>query len=357
MKRLFALLLLMFALLCGCAAKPAAPSSAPTPTPPPEPENAALYRQLALYIRQGLVDYKKPGAYTLSFGPVDYLDTCEVKVARSDGSFAVGNYSISYDPTRDWYAITSQDEIFLSEDGDFEVGGYEPEEILYTRTIDTETQPEELPRFDAPPVPAETTLWRNFTPLELEGSQFHTETYQYIDGRLEMNLLVDFPQLHPYDATESELALNALLADAAIGRREDYLSANGTVDVSYQITREDEEILSVRFYTYINYRRAAHPSDWNWGVTVDRETGKRLSLYDVLDWDGDGDALLKNYNWTSGGVYELFDLQQAGLYNDYDGHIDDFYLTDDTLGLVVNYGRYSYMVETPLKNLPLKRPV
>ena len=73
---------------------------------------------------------------------------------------------------------------------------------------------------------------------------------------------------------------------------------NGATEGTYQITREDEKYLSVRFYSYWDFRWAAHPSWGERGVTVDRETGRRLALTDVVDFDGDGGALIRQYDWT-----------------------------------------------------------
>ena len=56
MKKL-SLMLILLALLGACA--PAGGEA--DPAPEPEPEHAALYRQLALYIRQGLTEFRLPG--------------------------------------------------------------------------------------------------------------------------------------------------------------------------------------------------------------------------------------------------------------------------------------------------------
>ena len=137
MKKL-SLMLMLLALLGACA--PAGGEA--DPAPEPEPEHAALYRQLALYIRQGLTDYRLPGKYTLSFGPLeeerDYFralegeSLCAVVVEGGDGLRGGGYYSVGWDEEADWYGFHSLSEPFLSGDE-----GYCPEvDPVWTLEID-----------------------------------------------------------------------------------------------------------------------------------------------------------------------------------------------------------------------------
>ena len=77
----------------------------------------------------------------------------------------------------------------------------------------------------------------------------------------------------------------------------------------------------------------------------------------MVDFDGDGGALIRRYDWTPqwtcpGGEMEFL----AGAFVDWgeNGYLEDFYLTEDKLGLIVHFGRYYTCIEASLDSLPLK---
>ena len=370
MKRL-SLMLMLLALLGACAP----PGGEADPAPAPAPEHAALYRQLALYIRQGLTDYRLPGKYTLSFGPLeeerDYFralegeSLCAVVVEGGDGLRGGGYYSVGWDEEADWYGFHSLSEPFLSGDE-----GYCPEvDPVWTLEIDTEAPAAEVPRFDTPPVPVETVTDHQ-DPFRT-GGDFHRETYHYVDQRRGLDVMADYPQIgwvRGWDTEGVEKTVDDLLRQAAVEAPFDFggdydvrKNENGATEGTYQITREDEKYLSVRFYSYWDFRWAAHPSWGERGVTVDRETGRRLALTDVVDFDGDGGALIRRYDWTPQWTWEGNSAGDeveflAGAFVDWgeNGYLEDFYLTEDKLGLIVRFGRYYTCIEAGLDSLPLK---
>ncbi len=166
-----------------------------------------LYHQLALYIRQGLVDYRLPGEYTLFFGPLEEDAPCQVAIEGGDGVTSVGYYTVRWDQSLDWYAITSQSEVFLSQSAPFgnEIGGYEEGKAaaVWSLSIDTQTPPEELPKFDTPPVPVETLT--HHTMAEDSESALSQVTYHYVDQRLGLDLMADYPQLPTSDTAADQL--------------------------------------------------------------------------------------------------------------------------------------------------------
>ena len=217
MKKL-SLMLILLALLGACA--PAGGEA--DPAPEPEPEHAALYRQLALYIRQGLTDYRLPGKYTLSFGPLeeerDYFralegeSLCAVVVEGGDGLRGGGYFSVGWDEEADWYGFHSRSEPFLSGDE-----GYCPEvDPVWTLEIDTEAPAAEVPRFDTPPVPVETVTDHQ-DPFRT-GGDFHRETYHYVDQRRGLDVMADYPQIgwgRGWDTEGVEKTVDDLLRQAA----------------------------------------------------------------------------------------------------------------------------------------------
>ncbi len=350
MKRM-GLLALVLALCAGCGGEPAA---VVTPTPAAGLEDAALYRQLGLYIRRGLRDYGLPGEYTLSFGPLE--DSAEdrygqVVVESGDGISSLGNYTISWDPVADWYTFTSQYEPFLVGQECFLDRDWE---AVYTLDIDTETPPAELERFDSPPVPVETTFrhWNSF-----EHGKASRNTYHYVDKRLGIDLMGEYPEF--YDEETVNDAFYQELEDFFFLDRDARRSPFTTLELTYRMTREDADFASARFYHDAYTRGAAHPSDWETCVTVDRGSGRVLTLDDVLDWDGDAAALLEGYDWKPSWTWEGNSEKDEVDYliqvlKDSDGWIGGFYLTEDRLGLIVGFSRYYTPIECPLDDLPIK---
>lgn len=363
------LLVLGLILCAGCAAEPAAVVS---PTPEPEPADAALYRQLGLYIRRGLRDYGLPGEYTLSFGPVEEAESawygpkgtlgCPVAVEGGDGIESYGYYTVDWDPEADWYTFNSQVEHFLvqEKEKDWHADGYGPAKAaaVYTFDLDTEAVPVELERFDTPPVPVETTFhhWNSF-----DSKKSGRDTYHYVDRRLGVELMGEYPNFYPEDKVGA--AFYQVMEDFFFGVTD--LSDDArkspftTLELTYRMTREDEDFASARFHHDAYTRGAAHPSDWETCVTVDRETGQVLTLDDVLDWDGDAATLLEGYDWKPSWTWEGGSERDELDYliqvlKDGNGWISGFYLTEDRLGLIVGFSRYYTPVECPLSDLPIK---
>ena len=346
MKREMLYAALALGLLAGCGTGPAEPT--PTATPALEHADAALYRQLALYIRRGLRDYGLPGEYTLSFGPVDEREVYGVWVSGEELE-SCGFYKIDWDPQSDWYVFTGLNEFFLVDD---EISRDEDWETVYTLELDTETPPAELEKFDSPPVPVETTFrhWNSFDP-----GKAARNTYHYVDKRLGIDLMGEYPEFY------EEETVNA----AFYGVMEDFFftpeygddartSPYTTLELTYRMTREDETFASARFYHNAYTRGAAHPSDWETGLTVDRETGQVLTLDDVLDWDGDAAALLERYDWKPSWTWEGNDGAGEIEYLIHNSSLGGFYLTEDRLGLIMSFSRYYTPIEAPLVDLPIK---
>lgn len=365
MRRL-GLLALALALCVGCGAEEAVPTATPTPvptpaeTPGPELEDAALYRQLGLYIRRGLIDYGRPGVYTLSFGPVEATessdDFCAVAVEGGDGIRSAGRYRVDWDEAADWYTFDCYDEPFLTGPGE-DAYWYETaaEAAVWSLTVDTGVPEAEPQKFDTPPIPVETITEHQLGWIAGAVNAFYRTTYHYVDQRHHLELMQIYPRI--VSGNEADERLNDALYRYAVEEQFfqeswDYRQeCNGIVDSFCELTRDDERYLSMWFYNYEEFRQAPHPNNWMEGLTLDRRTGEKLELNDVLEWDGDDRTLLEEYDWAEvggidGGYKEVLEDERA--------YISGFYLTPDKLVLIVDYERYFVELEADLAVLPLR---
>lgn len=184
----------------------------------------------------------------------------------------------------------------------------------------------------------------------------------------DMSVVINYPCI----AGEGENSeINRLLADEALGdwgtdeakQWEDGVPMGGTVDGDWHASRCDEKLLSVRFRTEWYIMGAAHPAWKEQAVTIDRATGKKLSLDDLVDTGDDFETWLNAQNWTQLNGRDVDDGSNSAdrlsryLFNGgAAAHTEDFYLTDEELVIITwNYShQYNTHFSVPLSDLTLK---
>lgn len=131
-----------------------------------------------------------------------------------------------------------------------------------------------------------------------------------------------------------------------------------SVTVDYEVTRCDMAYFSAAFLFFYVTQGGAYPSSSEYAVTIDRRTDEPVRLSGLLDLSGPEDlARLIPETFTALGNWsdqpsleELADLcADSPAWNEGGG----FYLTEDSLCLIVSDGRYDYVLEAPLASLPL----
>lgn len=132
---------------------------------------------------------------------------------------------------------------------------------------------------------------------------------------------------------------------------------DGSVDGDWHASRSDKKLLSVRFRTEWYISGTAHPG---WGestLTVDRTTGKKLSLGDLVDTGDDFEAWLNAQNWIQLNGWVGIDGNDVSRYNVEGGataHTGDFYLTATDLVIITWDTKYDTHLSVPLSDLKLK---
>lgn len=149
------------------------------------------------------------------------------------------------------------------------------------------------------------------------------------------------------------------------GKADEHILNEGFAEGDWYPDRNDNKLLSVRFHREFNTKGAAHPGTEEWGVTLNRESGKRLSLDDLVDTGDDFELWLRAQNWVElnywmpgGGTPEDIEYQ-LGLYlersPDPAEHIRDFYVTDSALVIIAwEYPQADTRLSVPLSDLKLK---
>lgn len=359
-RRCLILLPILLLLLFGCAGKPAAGGE------------EALFSQELLFLQQGFRQHGVEGTYTVYFvSPEAYPQGLFAQdlLIEGDAGLWWERLTYTYDPARDWYAFTGSFEpVLLPGPARLKYAEAEreaKEAFRSAATVRAELSADlDLPiplRFDVPPGPVTYRQRRE------EGSReggIETWIYFYQDLRLDFTAQITYPQF-AVDALPRAEELNRRLEEAAFysyrynseGILDPAELLYGEVQRACEITRWDGRYLSLCLSEYNSFRLATHPNQWYTGLTLDTETGQRLTLSDVLgpDWNS-GDAIAR------GAFHPLppWDLDSeatagilcAAVERDVS---DSFCLTDSTLILMDSTARCSFRIEAPLPAVGLER--
>ena len=100
----------------------------------------------------------------------------------------------------------------------------------------------------------------------------------------EENISIDYPQISYPDSPDIETQINKDLYNAFVSLfRDNWDWDNLTVEAKYQVMLNSGSCLSFLCTSEVCVWGAAHPSKFNFGVTVDMKTGEFISLEDMLD--------------------------------------------------------------------------
>lgn len=119
------------------------------------------------------------------------------------------------------------------------------------------------------------------------------------------NRKISYPQLSGWELEDKQLQWNMYFKEQAEALTEG-LTEHDYVEAVYEITEQEEGILSLINRQYFEYETAAHPSAALDAVTIDMYTGERLTLKDLAEPSEVTEALIneKDYQIIE-GVVEL----------------------------------------------------
>lgn len=382
--------------LWGCGALKSQDTAA-TPNeafeqPPVLGHEEEQYRQFALYIWQGLREYGIEGSFTAWFQKPEE-EGLQAVALEKDGEMWLERFTFAYDQDSSWYTILSAYEpVMCGEPGndDYTFFYQDEEEIRgikdkagYQMLLNSNQPLSVVPRFDGPAGAVirdeSISVWTFDQPSYVSGWE-----YLLLDERKAAFIRIIYPQIR-LDSGEAgeavkqrEGKLNGILRDSffyGYDHQEKKWKPEqemwDTIDRSYRVTKSTDHCLSMRIYESNNFRKANHPNEWETGLTLNLDTGDKISLSSFLREEFGRpvtlDELLSSgvfeaqWIWSDGWTGTREEASRAWVddirkYNEKYGHTletmeDYFYLTDTGLGLITFQGRYYTNIEARFDDL------
>lgn len=337
---------------------------------PESPELPPMVRQELLFLQQGFRQHGVEGSYTVYFAPAGEDQHQELLLEDPEGIFWEESFTCTWDEERDWYVFSDLFEPVLAQnpawnqarEADGETAAFQ-DSAVYQAELSADMDLGTPLRFDMPPGPV--AYDRQWGGGKEAPDRMLFCLYLYQDPRLDFRAEIEYPQYAEYlvDFPNPEKVNERIREAFFYGYYdEDALHPEqrmrGTIVRNSTVTRADGKYLSLRISEDNVFMNAPHPNSWYTGLTVDLETGEVLTLRDVLGPDRTVEDLLDSgafrceQVWEEGReAAECAQIEEAGIRLDSTG---DFYLTEDTLGLIGSLGRYYFYMEAPLSALGLE---
>ncbi|MCI9644600.1 MAG: hypothetical protein HFF97_07740 [Oscillibacter sp.] len=340
--------------------------------PTPEaPEPPPMVRQELLFLQQGFRQHGVEGTYTVYFAPAG--EERELLLEDPEGLFWRESYTCTWDEERDWYTFSNLFEPVLTQNPDWNRTGEADEETasfqaaaVYTAELSADMDLNTPLRFDVPPGPV--VYDRQWGGGKEAPDRLHWQLYLYQNPRLGFRAEIEYPQYGSWlkDFPHREKVNGRIREAFFYGYHEEALrpewEMRGEIIRNGVVTRADRGLLSLRIYASSCFMTAAHPNDWYAGLTMDLETGEALALRDILGPDRTVEDLLDSGAFHCKQIWdesldrdeaEGLQIEEAKTFLDPDS-TENFYLTEDSLGLIGSLGRYSFYMEAPFSALGLE---
>lgn len=417
-NRLWAALLLFLLCFSGCGRHETnAPQGTPSPSVPDSdaaaptdlpsdaltPETEALFCQILLFLQEGFRQHDIHKTYQIYFTMPDraYTDDdgntvmhCDLLLKDTDAKetnaiYWYENLNYTFDEDSGWYTITWQYESVMTQNDEFAYDADSShvkellENCIYETTLSWDTVVEAPIRYYAPSGPfIFDSYFATFSPFSFSKNRSaisSNELYTYQDNRTGVSVIIHYPALLVSDSDLSK-KLNAKIRDAFFygynwNEEPNLLTPEReiltSIERDYLITREDEQYFSVRISEYNEVRRSAGPNEWETGLTLSLETGEALTLRDIVGekytleqlldsgafhcmWGDFSDSLDEEWMAEADGEW-IAKIAEEYQYHELEDFDTDFYLTDDSLGLIATiYGDEYICIEAKLSDLGLE---
>lgn len=359
MKRRLLVVLCLLALLTGCGliTQPAptpSPTLIPTPKPPPYAEYLGYFQQELLFIQQGLRQHDIDQSFTVYFAAPDFGKQC---IALDDGEgIWEESFSFVYDKELRWFTFSELYEPVLTQNIAYRTDRDDWAEFLNTAIYKTELSADtELAvpiRFDIPNGPQEQEIYFSADPSQL----YDIIRYEYNNPRLGAYASIYYPKFTTRWETPDWDAINGKLKSRvfcgpnrdAVWHPEDLFQQNFSREC--RVTVCNPAFISAVVWTY----GADHAKVF--GMTMDLETKQFLTLGDIIGTKTIAQLL-------DSGAFQCVDMddaRQAELLEKMKSDLNpdstsNFYLTEDTLGLIGVDSNFRFTMEAPLSALGLSQ--
>lgn len=363
------------------------------------PETEEIFCQILLFLQECFRQHDIRKTYVVYFSAPDEAYTnddgntvmhCDLLLEDTDNDgtnslYWYENLDYTFDTESGWYTFTWQYGPVMTQDDSFayDADSSHVEELLensiYETTLSIDTVVEAPIRYYAPSGPF---IFDSFFAAISPFSQSKTisdELYTYQDDRMGVSVVIHYPALRVSDSDLTK-TLNARIRDAFFygynwNEEPNLLMPEreilASIERDYLVTREDAQYFSVCISEYNEVRRAAGPGEWKTGLTLSLETGEALTLRDIVGekytarqllnsgafhcmWGDLSDYLDEEWMAETDGEWmaEIAEHYQYWELEDFD---TNFYLTDDSLGLIVTAFADEYIcIEAKLIDLGLE---
>lgn len=353
-----------------------APVEETAPTPPDSYSQEEAFLQMLLFLQEGFRQHNIPNTYKVYFNEIEALDdgtfSCKMlledkTVSDADSCYWREFLTFSYDEETRWYTFRGEYEPVLAQDSsETRYNTNDAKKLLagavYEAELSINTDLQTPIRYFTGSGPiANTDFFHNFGE-----SSYHKPSwiYTYLDERLDVRITIIYPRIFADDALED--LLNEKVYETFFhgrNKKEDFAPEKEmycSIDITHKVTRKDKQFLSLLIYEYSSYRRAAHPADSYTALTLSLETGKALTLRDIVGEDCTMAQLLSSdafhfvWLWQDDSEEEwMRHIRDQYHKSDLDTFNDRFYLTGDSLGLIVHWDDYTTCIEAKFADLGL----
>lgn len=333
------------------------------------------YGQMILYIQEGFRKYGIEGSYQAYFLPIEEEDgtySCDILLEGETDKWAE-EITYTYDAKTGWYTfegkyepIFVQDPLSLMDEDSSFVKETKANYVFHTEISQKKDYSKPIHYYsENGPVENTVSMINPHTAEETDTYSLCPTLYTYLDDRLDVDIAIEYLQIY-HDDDVLEEKINALLKKAFFLQLEPTKEAYINIKRNYIVERMDERYLSIRIYEYNDSRYANHPNEGEEGITIDMQTGEVLCLQDVVGNAWTISKLLESgafhclWVWRDGGesfetleqqwMEDLIEAKKNAILSDYDSN---FYLTEDSLGLITYSGRYYTCMEAKFTDLGL----
>lgn len=343
------------------------------------------YQQMSLYLQEGFRIYGIEGSYQVYFAPVEegrYGFECNI-LLEGEGKLWDERFLYDYDEETGWYTFVGVYEPIFAKDtlwSAYESSSFVKdmkENYLY-KTWLTKDMDLQIPiRYysDGGPIERKNIYLRD--PYDQDGNLL-SRLYTYQDDRLDVEITIVYPVTSYYYVRDTEMSnkIDEIIEKAFFyGYWEDEIlnpESEMYVEISrqYIVARADENYLSLRIYEYNASRLANHPNEFESGITINVQTGEVMHIEDIIGDEWTLEELLESGAfhtlWTWVPAYDdedwiqdlieenqIYDWRTLEYYDEY----SDFYLTNDSFGLITSMGNEYTCIEASLEELNKIHPL
>ena len=172
---------------------------------------------------------------------------------------------------------------------------------------------------------------------------------EIIDDTTHTDIQIVYPQLmcKSRNASVCEQFANILIEQTAREILEDFQGLDTYISMDYNVSLATDKVISVQFFGDAYIWGTAHPSQFWKAINIDLTKGSRISLDALYEYTIKDYINSDNFTFSYGAIVPYTDNVELLLadYANNSYHVNDFYLTEDKIGIAleVNFASGGYV--------------